>query len=219
MKTISSQSNQRAVRDYYTLVTTLLVLLAFGAIMVVSASSIQSVKDYGFAWGYAVRHFAAIAIGILCAYLLLKRSLKQIRGLSLIFILITVLLLIAVLVIGDTVAGQRNWISLPFGFSLQPSEFAKLALVLWAASAIASNAHREQANQRAIVSTTILGIFIIGLVLLERDMGTPIILGSILLAIYFAHGVSFRKILLSISISAILVVLYSFSGSDYRAYG
>jgi cell division protein FtsW len=216
MKTHSSVAHQRAVRDYYTLVTTLLVLVAFGAIMVVSASSIQAVKDYGFAWGYAIRHFAAIAIGLLCAYVLLKRSLKQIRLLSPVFIVITLVLLIAVLIIGDTVAGQRNWISLPLGFSLQPSEFAKLALVLWAASAIAANAHREQAEQKAILSTTILGSIIIGLVLLERDMGTPIILGSILLAIYFAHGVSLRRIFLFVVVAASAVVLYSFSGSDYR---
>jgi cell division protein FtsW len=216
MKTQSTKNQQRAVRDYYTLVTTLLVLLAFGAIMVVSASSIQAVKDHGYAWGYAVRHFAAIGIGIFCAYILVKRSLRQIRLLSPLFIIATLILLILVLFIGDTVAGQRNWIALPLGFSLQPSEFAKLALVLWAAGAIASNAHKEQSEQKAIMSTTILGSIIIGLVLLERDMGTPIILGSILLAIYFAHGVSFRRILLFITLAVSAVVLYSFSGSDYR---
>lgn len=216
MKTQSTKHQQRAVRDYYTLVTTLLVLLAFGAIMVVSASSIQAVKDHGYAWGYAIRHFAAIGIGIFCAYILVKRSLKQIRLLSPLFIIATLILLIAVLVIGDTVAGQRNWIALPLGFALQPSEFAKLALVLWAAGAIASNAHKEQSEQKAIISTTILGSVIIGLVLLERDMGTPIILGSILLAIYFAHGVSFRRILLFIAVAVSAVVLYSFTGSDYR---
>jgi cell division protein FtsW len=216
MKTQTHRANQRAIRDYYTLVTTLLVLLAFGAIMVVSASSIQSVKDYGFAWGYAVRHFAAIAVGLLCIYALLTRSLKQIRRLSPLFIVITFVLLVAVLIIGDTVAGQKNWISLPFGFSLQPSEFAKLALVLWAASAIAANSHKHQAENKAIISTTIVGALIILLVVAERDMGTPIILGSILLAIYFAHGVAIRHILSFALLSGLLVVLYSFSGSDYR---
>lgn len=216
MKTQESKAMGKATRDLQVLAITLIVLILFGAMMVVSASSIQAVKDYGYAWGYAVRHFAAMGIGLVAGFILMRRSLKQIRLLSPVFILVTLVLLIAVLVIGDTVAGQRNWISLPLGFSLQPSEFAKLALVLWSASAIAANANREQSEQRAIVSTTIMGSLIIGLVLLERDMGTPIILGSILLAIYFAHGVSLRRILLFVAVAASAVVLYSFSGSDYR---
>ncbi|MFZ9308767.1 MAG: FtsW/RodA/SpoVE family cell cycle protein [Candidatus Nanopelagicales bacterium] len=216
MKTQTNSAHQRAIRDYYTLVTTLLVLLAFGAIMVVSASSIQAVKDYGFAWGYAVRHFAAIGVGLICMYALLTRSLKQIRRLSSLFIVVTFVLLVAVLIIGDTVAGQKNWISLPFGFSLQPSEFAKFALVLWAASAIAANSHKQQEENKAIISATIVGVVIIGLVVAERDMGTPIILGSILLAIYFAHGVAIRHILSFAFLSGLFVVLYSFMGSDYR---
>ena len=85
-------------------------------------------------------------------------------------------LLVAVLVVGMSVAGQRNWIELGGPFRLQPSEFAKLALVLWSADLLARKEPLLDQWKHLLVPLLPVAFIVIGLVLPEGDLGTALVL-------------------------------------------
>lgn len=112
---------------------------------------------------------------------LLRLSALPIYSLSIVF-------LIAVLALGKVISGSKSWFSLgPFGF--QPSEFAKIGLILFLAHWLADN-KRDINSVKDIVIALALGLFPVILILMEPDMGTAIVFCFITLAMIFWAGIS-----------------------------
>ncbi len=108
---------------------------------------------------------------------------------TLVFAFVT---LAAVLVIGHSVAGQRNWIELGGPFRFQPSEFAKLALVLWGSDLLArKQGLLDQWKHLLVPLVPVVGLMVL-LVLLEGDLGTALILVPMLAAILYVNGAPAR---------------------------
>ena len=106
--------------------------------------------------------------------------------------LVSVALLILVLFIGVEVAGQRNWIDIIGPFRLQPSEFAKLALVVWGADVLTRRRDAVPTwNTLLVPLVPVAGIMMI-LVLLEGDFGNTVMLAAIMAGMLFAAGVPLR---------------------------
>ena len=100
--------------------------------------------------------------------------------------------LVAVLVVGRDVNGQRNWIELGGPFRFQPSEFAKLALVLWASDLLARKQGLLDQWKHLLVPLMPVTVVIIGLVLLEGDVGTALILVPMVAAMLYVNGAPLR---------------------------
>jgi cell division protein FtsW len=104
---------------------------------------------------------------------------------------LSIILLVLVLIpsIGISVAGQRNWISLWGPFRLQPSEIAKLTLIVWG-SVVLSKQIRSKVTtwQNLLIPVFPVGAIIAILVILEGDLGTALILGPVLLSLFYAIG-------------------------------
>ena len=115
---------------YYLLLGTTLLLLVLGLIMVLSASSIESFRVFGSAYTLAQRQGMFAVLGVVAMLFAARTSVQFWRGFAWILFILAFGLLVAVLFIGVEVAGQRNWIEIVGPFRLQPSEFAKLALVV-----------------------------------------------------------------------------------------
>ena len=184
----SPLSREKLNSDYVLLIGITAMLCSLGMAMVISASSVVSTRMTGNAWALSFKQFAALMIGLAFAFYLARVSLNQLKRLSIVYGVIVFVSLGAVLVIGKSVGGQKNWIDIAGRFNYQPSEFAKLALVLFGAWVFASGQSRDWTNKQNNILLGIVSILIIGLVLLEGDLGTPIILGGITLAIFYAHG-------------------------------
>jgi cell division protein FtsW len=184
--------------------------------MVVSASGVFSTRMTGNAWSLSIKQFGALVIGVIGAYYLARTSLNRLKRLSVVYGLIVLASLGLVLVIGTSVGGQRNWIDIAGVFSYQPSEYAKLALVLFGAWVFASGQSRFRSNVENNVFLSIVAGVIIVLVLLEGDLGTPIILGGITLAIFFAHGLRKRWLAAFTGLGALAVLIYAVTGPSYR---
>ena len=118
---------------YYIIASSTLLLLVIGVVMVTSASSIESFKVFGSAYTLAQRQGMFAGIGIFVMFLAARTAIQFWRGLAWILFLGSLALLVAVLVIGVEVRGQQNWIELFGPFRLQPSEFAKLGIIVWGA--------------------------------------------------------------------------------------
>ncbi len=120
--------------------------------------------------------------------------------------------LVAVLVIGRDVAGQRNWIELGGPFRFQPSEFAKLALVLWASDLLARKQGLLDQWKHLLVPLMPVAVAMIGLVLLEGDVGTALILVPMVAAMLYVNGAPLR-----LFVGGAVVVLAGVAAAQPRA--
>lgn len=173
-----------------------LVLLVFGMIMVLSSSSVASLRLYGWSGSFAFKQFIAAGVGLALAGWLATRPVRQLRRLSMPLFVLSGVLLVAVLVIGAEVGGQRNWIDLG-PLRLQPSELAKLALILWVPHVLTLRETTARTWSDLLGPVLIGGGITVVLVLLERDLGTPMVMAPIILAMLWAAGAPLRVFLAS----------------------
>jgi cell division protein FtsW len=204
-----------------------LLLLAFGLVMVYSASiaMAEASSHTGYrAWYFLVRHAVFVALGLLAAFFAFQVPVKVWRRVAVWFFAIGAVLLVLVLVpgIGKAVNGSRRWISL-LVVNIQPSEFMKLAAVLYAASYAVRKAaflHAEQPLRqtllRGFAPLSAVMVLIGGLLLLEPDFGAFVVILAIAFGILFVGGLDWRlflglAILLPVALAAILIA------APYRA--
>jgi len=174
-------------------------LAGLGLVMVLSASSVTALSENGNTFAIFLKQLLFLVAGILASYVTLKMKLSHWESLAKTALPIGVIALILPIIFGQNVNGNRNWI--PIGpFTLQPSEFAKLALILYCALQLRKHLDRKakglQSNAVAMVSIGTVGFLI--LILLGRDLGTAIIVAGIVFGMLFISGLDL-KVLLSIS--------------------
>jgi rod shape determining protein RodA len=135
--------------------------------------------------------FAGIGLGAMVVVLLVDY--KRFRDLSMLFYGATVFMLLAVLApVGSNIKGHQAWFQLPGGFTLQPSELAKFGLIVF----LAGYCNHYRGELDAWRLTVIIGLVSvpIGLVLLQPDLGTVMVLAVIIVAILTIAGVSGRQL-------------------------
>ncbi|CAN5615130.1 putative lipid II flippase FtsW [soil metagenome] len=165
-------------------------LVVLGLTMILSASSVSSFANYGSSFLFFKRQLLWAVVGIIGFVTLVRCDYRKLKGLGYPAFLISTVLLAAVLVpgVGIVVGGSSRWIGLgPFSF--QPSEIAKLALVLFCAEVFA---RKQERSLRDFVHTAVpllpaLAI-LAALVLLQPDLGTTLLLGVIGLGMLFVAG-------------------------------
>ena len=177
---------------YYLLLGTTLLLLVLGLIMVLSASSIESFRVFGSAYTLAQRQAMFAVIGVIAMLVASRTSVQFWRGFAWVLFVVAFGLLAAVLVIGVEVAGQRNWIEIFGPFRLQPSEFAKLALVVWGAALLTRKDRPVDSWQRLLIPLLPVAGLMMILVLLEGDFGNTLMLAAITFGLLFAAGAPMR---------------------------
>ncbi len=215
-------SNPRAMPLYdASLAWTAGLLLAIGLVMVYSASiAMAEASPYtgARAWYFLARHAAFLGIGLVAAVLAFQVPLKVLQKLAPLVFVVCAVMLILVLVpgVGKSVNGSRRWLSL-FVINLQPSEFMKLAVVLYAASYSVRKAaflHAQQPMRQTLVKgfLPLFGVMVAtgGLLLLEPDFGAFVVIVAIAFGILFLGGLDWRLflgllLLLPMGLSAILV--------------
>jgi cell division protein FtsW len=198
-----------------------LLLLAFGLVMVYSASiaMAEASSHTGYrAWYFLVRHAVFVALGLMAAFFTFQVPIKVWRRVAVWVFAIGAVLLVLVLVpgIGRSVNGSKRWISLAV-VNIQPSEFMKLAAVLYAASYAVRKAaflHAEQPLRQTLVRgfapLSAVMVLIGGLLLLEPDFGAFVVILAIAFGILFLGGLDWRlflglALLLPVALAAILI--------------
>jgi rod shape determining protein RodA len=142
---------------------------------------------------FVKRQGAAIAIGLLVMGVILAIDYRKLRDYSLFAYCATVLLLLGVLSpIGSTGRGHQAWFQLPGGFQLQPAEVAKFGIIV--ALAGYAHAHRGEMNPWRLTVTIALALVPLGLVMLQPDLGTTMVLGLIVIALIAVAGASVRHL-------------------------
>jgi cell division protein FtsW len=173
---------------YWTLLICTSALLGLGLLMVLSASSVYSLKDNGSAFELAARQLVFAAVGVLLAVFALRMPRFFWKRISPPALMAVLALLVLVLIFGTEVGGQRNWLVLYGPIRMQPSEFAKLALILWVPYVLSRKELSARRWRQILVPVGLGAGLTIVLVLLERDLGTPMVMVPIVLAMLWAAG-------------------------------
>jgi cell division protein FtsW len=181
--------------EYSILYTATLCLLAFGAVMVYSASSAESLQSGGDAAGYLKRYLMFGALGLVAMHVLSKRSLSIARNATPLVLGAGFVLTVAVMVpgIGVTVNGATRWLGAgPIQF--QPSELLKVGLVLFGAAVLAARPSRLE-SVGAMFKPLLLVVLLAALILLKQpDMGTAMVICFALFALLLAAGAKVRHL-------------------------
>lgn len=200
---------------YYLLLGATLLLLVLGLIMVLSASSIESFRVFGSAYTLVQRQALFAVLGVVAMVFASRTSVQFWRGFAWVLFAIAFGLLVAVLFIGVEVAGQRNWIEIFGPFRLQPSEFAKLALVVWGASLLSQRNRQLDTWKGLLLPLLPVAVVMMVLVLLEGDFGNTLMLAAITMGMLFAAGAPMRLFAILAGAGVLGVVLLTLA-APYR---
>ncbi len=186
---------ERPLASYQLVLGTSALLLGIGLIMVLSASSVFALVHYGNSFSIVLRQLIFAVLGITGAVIAARMPLSLIRRLILPFLLVSVALICATFIpgVGITVNGNRNWLPLFGGFQLQPSEFAKLALVLWIADLYARR-QKYLSTPRYVLTPMVPVAGAVGmLVVLQRDLGTAVVIFALTVGMLWIAGLPRRQ--------------------------
>jgi cell division protein FtsW len=176
--------------EYNLLLTATLCLLALGAVMVFSASSTTRIlQDGGLSDSafYLKRTLLFGGVGLLIMYLAARNGLRVIRELTPLLLGGSIFLLLAVLVAGTEVNGATRWIGGGF-LQIQPSELAKVALILYGADLLARKPKRVRSLEGIMPFLLVVGGSCL-LIMLQPDMGTTMVIVFSVGAMLVAAGV------------------------------
>ncbi|MDJ0320387.1 putative lipid II flippase FtsW [Pseudarthrobacter sp. PS3-L1] len=173
---------------YYLILGATLALTAIGILMVLSASSVESIAAEKSPYGDALKQGMFAVLGFAGMFILSRINVVWLKRLAWPALGIVLVLLILVQLVGDNINGNRNWINFG-GFTFQPSEAAKLALTLWMASVLAMKSKLLANWKHAAVPVAPVALLVIALVLIGNDLGTAMIIMLIAAAALFFAGV------------------------------
>ena len=216
----SQSSNQRSGKQRvpadHTLLAVTMVLALLGLVMVFSASAIVAgnrFQDPGF---FLKRQIAWLAFGLLLMHLASRVDYTVWKKLSVPILICMVGLLVIVLVpsIGVAAKGARRWLRIG-PISMQPAEMVKLVVVIYMAAYLAKKGEKITLFREGLLPGMIVIGLLSGLVLLEPDLGTVVVLGLVTIGMWFLAGARIPH-LLALGLGAIPVALALVLGSSYR---
>ncbi|WP_077192204.1 putative lipid II flippase FtsW [Streptomyces lydicus] len=186
----------RPLTAYYLILGGSLLITVLGLVMVYSASQIKALQS-GLAPSFFFRKQLLAAVlggGLLLFAARMRVRVHRTLAYPLLAVSVFLMCLVQIPGIGVAVNGNQNWINLGGPFQMQPSEFAKLALVLWAADLLARKQDKRLLVQwkHLLVPLIPVAFLLLGLIMLGGDMGTAIILTAILFGLLWLAGAPTR---------------------------
>ncbi|OQR65107.1 putative lipid II flippase FtsW [Streptomyces maremycinicus] len=211
LHTRAQKAWDRPLTAYYLIFGGSLLITVLGLVMVYSASQITALQMSLPGSFFFRKQFLAASIGAALLLVASRMPVKLHRGLAYPILAGAVFMMALVQVpgIGMSVNGNQNWISLGGSFQIQPSEFGKLALVLWGADLLARKQDKKLLGQwkHMLVPLVPVAFMLLGLIMLGGDMGTAIILTAILFGLLWLAGAPTRLFVGVLSIAATLGVI------------
>jgi cell division protein FtsW len=177
-------------RTFWLLLGLVAVLDVIGLVMVLSASSVNALRAYGSAWIFFERQLLWVGVGALLLIVTMRVDYRVWRRLVVPLLAVTVTLLVLVLVpgLGISVGGSARWLGVGF-LRVQPSELAKLAVVVFAADVLTRRADDIRSTRVTVVPVLLVFSVIALLVVVQPDLGTTLVLACIVMAVLFIAGV------------------------------
>lgn len=188
--------------------TATLALMAFGAVMVFSATSATLALQHRSSTSYLLRYGASASLGLIAMLLTTRLPAAQLQRLTkpLLFAALALLLLVLVPGVGLQVNGGRRWLGAS-ALQLQPSELMKGALVLYAALLLSTRHQRLKSHKTAVRPLLAISAVSCALVVLEPDLGTALVIALAIGCMLAVAGVSGRRLLVILAVAAALIAV------------
>ena len=181
---------------------TSLAILAFGDLMVVSAAQVTGLTTSGSSFAISAKQLLLTVVSLIVAWVIAQFPLTSVKWFAKRSLILAIGSMALLIPFGRNINGNTNWIS--FGpIDLQPSEFAKLFLVLWAALIIERNLNNPILVFRSLL--TGFGV-VLGIVLIGQDLGSAVVIGLILATLVYLAGAQLRQLAVIASLGIFGVV-------------
>lgn len=191
-------------------------LLTMGVVMVASSSSVFSYQQNdGNSWALATRQLVFAALGVFLMMAVSKMHVDSIRRWVTLFMVGVGILLIAVLIIGTARYGQKNWIEFGGPFRIQPSEFAKLAVVLWGADILDKKYHLLEQRNHLLIPLVPVCLIVLVLIMMQGDLGTAMVMMPIMASLLYFVGAP-RKWFAAMTLAALSAIAALSVAAPYR---
>lgn len=198
------------------------IFFIFGLIMILSASSMESYMRYNYSpYHYFIRQFIFLAVGLLVFLFVIIFPTKNYKKIDKILLGIIILALVGLIFYGHIANQAVSWYKIG-PFAIQPSEFAKIIVIIYLSVYYSKNKDNLD-NQWTIIKPMIFAILVAGIVVIQPDMGTAGIIGLISLFMFYAipmdkksRGI-FNKIFIG-GILLIILVLVVAGGKFLQSY-
>ncbi len=195
-------------------------LLTLGTLLVWSATAERDILTGGDPQAFLRRHLVNIAIGVVLAVLVAATDHRWVRILAPAVYVASIIGLLLVLVMGTTINGSRSWIMLG-GMSIQPAEFAKLAVCAGMALVVAERTEGSW-RQREVKHVDVLAMLAVAalpavLILLQPDLGTLLVLLATVFGVIAASGAP-RRWLAAIAAAGVTVAVVAVDSGVLKAY-
>ena len=195
------------------------LILTMGTLLVWSATSSNEMLTHGQPTAYLHRHLVNILIGLVLAAAVMATDHRWVRIVTPLVYVASIIGLVLVLVMGSTINGSRSWLMLG-GLSIQPAEFAKLAVVIGMAMIIAERTESARTRRVGLVDVGLMGV-IAGipalLIILQPDLGTMLVLSATVFGVLAVAGVP-RRWLVTGAVGGLAVAVLAISLGMLKQY-
>ncbi len=183
----------RPMTSFHLIIAVAALLVMLGLTMVLSASGVYSYDTDGSPWIVFGKQVLWTVVGLFAFYVALRMPVQLMRNVAFSGFAISVVLLILVLVpgIGKVSNGSRGWFVVA-GFSMQPSELAKIAFLIWGAHLLATRRLERASLREMLVPLVPAAVIALALIVAQPDLGQTVSLGIILLGLLWYAGLPLR---------------------------
>ena len=180
----------------YSLLITILLLLALGLIMVLSASSPTAISEGKSSYAYFIRQALFAALGLFAMVVISKIDYRIYKKFYILGYILSIALLAAVLVIGKETNGAKRWIYVTSSLSFQPSEFVKLFIIIFYATILTNDREELTKFWRGWIKHLAFLIPIIGLLVIEPHLSASIVIIGICVIMMVLAGCKLLQIVI-----------------------
>ncbi|MGW6201166.1 putative lipid II flippase FtsW [Kribbella sp. NPDC055110] len=207
----------RPLTSYHIVLGATGLLLVLGLMMVLSASSVLSLRVNGNSYTIFIRQLIWVGVGLPMAYVASRMTPRHFRMLSYVALLGSMFLLVLTYIpgLGVGVNGNTNWLNLGGPLQIQPSEFAKLAMVMWCADLYARKEKLLTQWKHLLVPMVPVCGLVIALVVGQHDLGTALVLMAVMIGMIWIVGAPTRLFVATIAVVG-SVAAYFVNAERYR---
>ncbi len=177
----------RDIRISVAVITT--ILIVFGVVMIFSASGVYAIQQLGSSTYYLSRHLLFLAVGFILTLSVMAVDYRKLQPLAKPLLLVMIFLLVLVLIpgIGKQSFGARRWFRV-FGFSVQPSEFIKLAVLIYLADFLSRKQNKVHDFYEGFLPILFMLAIVCLPILKQPDLGTSVFIAAVALIVLFVAG-------------------------------
>ncbi len=200
----------------YPLLITVLLLMSIGVLIVYSSSAILSLEKYNDSYFYLKKEiiFAFLGIGLLLAFRKIDYHVYWKYTYPLLGVTLFMLLLSFIPGLGHSAGGAQRWIRIA-GFTFQPSEATKIAIILFLAYTLAKKREKMKDFKIGFLPAMGISMFFVGLILLQKDLGTAVTLAMVIMVMMFVGGARLRYLFYGL-LAAMPALYFLIFAVEYR---